>query len=185
MPFGLLSSLKSLEYKLRSTTLHTIVEGGGDMESFEHTANHTHCANEYVLQKEMRKLWEEQEYWMKRFVDVAEDPENSDRVQNELLRNTQVMMVLFAQCFGKNAVVTLEDLLRMHLTIGVAYILAKMRGDTENAEELSQRWSENAEQIAILSANLNPFFSYDLLQGMWNEHLENLKDEIGNSIDQV
>lgn len=142
------------------------------------------CTNELALRQEMENLWEEQQYWMDQLVYVADDPAASDRIQNELLLTNQTMMALFSECFGRDAAVSLENLLRMHLTIGVAYILASQRGDKESVDELSRRWRENANQIAIRSANLNPFFDPKMLHQMWNDHIQEAEKEIADRINQ-
>jgi hypothetical protein len=51
------------------------------------------------------------------------------------------------------------------------------KGDTQEAEKTRALWYQNADRIAALLANLNPYWSYDQWRDMLFMHLRLVEDE--------
>lgn len=65
-----------------------------------------------------------------------------------------------------------------HLTIGSDLITALRDDQTAEAEALTRRWYQNADQLAEALSSINPFYNIDEVQRMLYDHLDLTTQEV-------
>lgn len=125
------------------------------------------------LNKLFRKLWMEHEIWtMMAVVGIVQDLPQTDLIVQRLLRNPVDFANVFALYYGDDFARAFEDLFTAHLTIASEVVKAAKSGDQNAFTAANQRWYENADEIAALLGNVNPYWSEDDWQAMLHEHLD-------------
>lgn len=129
------------------------------------------------IMNRMRELWEEHSFWTREYIVSAVDELNDlQPVTDRLLRNPTDFGDALEPFYGRGAR-EFERLLRDHLLLAAQLVADAKKGDTQAAERTRTLWYQNADRIAALLANLNPYWSYDLWRDMLFMHLGLVEDE--------
>jgi len=125
----------------------------------------------------MRSLWEEHSFWTREFIiSAVDDLKDLQPVTDRLLRNPNDFGDVLEPFYGQGAR-EFERLLRDHLLIAAKLVTDAKKGDTQAANADRVQWYQNADQLAALLANLNPYWSYNEWRDMLHMHLSMVEDE--------
>lgn len=127
----------------------------------------------------IRLLWEQHSNWTVMALNsiVFELP-NEDPVINRLLRNPRDFASLLSNFYGEEKGKEFGQLLTSHLVLAAELLKAIMAENEEKAKEIQAEWYKNGEDIVIYLSQINPFWSREVWQKMFFEHLE-LVETIG------
>lgn len=127
-----------------------------------------------VFQQAVRKLWEDHITWTRVYIiaAVAGLPE-TDAAAKRLLQNQVDIGNAIKPFYGEQAGSQLSALLKDHILIAADLVAAAKSGDQAKLGAASQRWYDNANQIAAFlnSANPNNWPLKDM-QSMMKTHLD-------------
>ena len=154
---------------------------GGAPRAKHHTAAHhahhmTHAdssSRRFALKTKMRKLWEDHITWTRMFIvsSIADLPD-VDTAAGRLLLNQEHIGNAIAPYYGDEAGDALTALLKDHILIAADLLSAAKSGDSEGVNDASQRWDDNAVEIANFLASANPQnWPADEMTAMMREHL--------------
>jgi len=120
-----------------------------------------------------RKLWEDHIGWTRNvIIGVLDSLAGTSAYEARLLENYEDMEDALSPYFGDDAE-ELGDLIQDHLLIAVEILTAAKAGDEAAKADAIARWYENAHEIAVFMAEINPKY-WPLSEGdpMWKEHLD-------------
>lgn len=144
------------------------------------------------LQQEMRLAWLSHVYWVQMYLmSVLNDAPNQQEIEERTLETADEITSVFADFLPVNVTRQLRNLLMEHIEIGGEIIHALKEGNAQNYDGLIKEWYSNANQIATLLANQNPFFDNRETRNMLLNHLDlerqlmeqQVNGEYGQSID--
>jgi hypothetical protein len=131
----------------------------------------------------MRALWEQHIFWTRMTVNsIAGKLPDQAPTTARLLENAADFGRAFAPYYGAAVAGQFADLLRSHLTIAAEVVTALRDGKTEAAKDANRRWYQNAENIAVFLAQINPYWSREQWRSMLFEHLRLLTEEVSTRI---
>ena len=158
---------------------------GGAPRGVNHQDHRTHTVHRDVSSKKvslrlkMRKLWEDHITWTRMFIvsSVADLPD-AGTAAARLLHNQEDIGDAIAVYYGDEAGDALTGLLKDHILIAADILTAAKNGDQEGVSDASQRWDDNAVEIARFLAGANPLnWDEDEMTAMMREHLALTLDE--------
>jgi len=130
------------------------------------------------LRERFRLLWLQHVYWTRMvIIAIAAGSPDLEPTTRRLLRNAPDMGRLFGRFYGPDAATEITRLIRDHLTIAAELVTAAKAGDKRAAADAERRWYANGAEIVRFLTQLNPCWSAEGLQAMWNEHLALTKAE--------
>lgn len=142
------------------------------------------CQNREVRQKErqisdrMRMLWEQHVFWTRLVIlGIVFDTPDLEASQARLLRNPKDFAEILRMFYGSPAAEEFERLFTEHLTIAAELVKDAREGNSMAATDAEKRWYENADQISVFLAELNPYWSRREWQEMLYSHLSMTKQE--------
>lgn len=125
-----------------------------------------------------RQLWSQHVFWTRLFIiSTAENLADASLVTARLLRNPKDFEKLLAPFLGRRAAGQFSALLTEHLTIGGDLVNAAKNGETERANQLRDRWYQNADEITDFLAGQNPCWKAHRWRAMLYTHLEMTEQE--------
>lgn len=137
----------------------------------------------------MRMLWEQHILWTRIVIqDIVYDLPELDFAVARLLRNPDDFGKALASFYGRRNAQIFASLLRDYLTIAADLVKAAKANDTIQVNAINQKWFNNADDIAHFLANANPFWSFTEWQQMLYNHLNLVKAEalnfLNNNLEQ-
>lgn len=130
------------------------------------------------LNNNMRMLWEQHSVWTRSAIEsIVFDLPSVDVVVNRLLRNPVDFGQALRPFYGENIASNFSNLLRDHLVIAADLVKAAKAGDNKATAAAEKKWYANADQIAVLLGNINPYWSQEVWRNMLHEHLALVKAE--------
>ncbi|MEA4970484.1 MAG: acetylglutamate kinase [Candidatus Pelethousia sp.] len=142
----------------------------------------TFCPNpirQFELLADMRLVWSQHVYWTRLLlISIAERLKDQSATTARLLQNPADFAKIFARYYPAGVANTIEQLLTLHLQIGAELITALRNGQTEQAQALTRRWYQNADQMADAFSSINPFFEREAMRNMLYAHLELTTKEV-------
>ena len=111
-------------------------------------------------------------------ISIAENLNDLNDTQNRLLQNPKDIANIFRKYYGNNIANTIQKLLTEHLEIGKDLIVALKDNNQKLASELNAKWYKNADEMAIVFSNINPFYPRKEIQQMLYSHLKLTSDEV-------
>jgi hypothetical protein len=137
------------------------------------------------LTDHFRMLWGEHVMWTRMVIlGIIFDLPELEFSTQRLLRNATDFANALEPFYGDEAAQTFENLFQQHIAIAAELVNAAKAGDTNQVDEIWQRWVDNANQIAEFLGSLNPNWSSEDWSAMMMEHLELLGDNVTNFLDQ-
>jgi hypothetical protein len=131
---------------------------------------------------DMRKLWEDHIVWTRQYIvsaatlpgDLADIGPTTDR----LLANQTDIGNALKPFYGDEAGDQVTALLRDHILTAAQLIAAAKAGDAAGAEEASEAWYANGDDIAVALNGLNPrYWDVDHFKEMMKAHLDRTLEE--------
>lgn len=126
----------------------------------------------------IRMLWEQHIIWTRLVIqDYVLDLPELDFAIRRLLRNPVDFANLLEPFYGADFAEAFRTLLTDHLVIALELVKAAKANDTQKFEAENSRWFANADALARLLADNNPFWDFNTWQEMLYQHLELVKNE--------
>ena len=120
----------------------------------------------------MRDLWVDHIVYTRQFiVDSADDLPSLNDTTNRLLNNQEDIGNAIKPYFGDEAGNQLTDLLKSHILIAADLVNAAKAGNDSAVADADERWSDNADEIAVFLAGANPNWNEEELSDMLHDHL--------------
>ena len=127
----------------------------------------------------MRLVWSQHVYWTRLLlISIAERLKDQSATTARLLQNPADIARIFACYYPAGVANTIEQLLTEHLQIGAELITALRDGQTGQAQALTRRWYQNADQMADAFSGINPFYEREAVRNMLYTHLELTTKEV-------
>jgi len=144
------------------------------------TASPTFAADRAAtLHQDMRKLWTDHTVWTRDYIVAAvDDRPDAQAAANRLMKNQEDIGNAVATYYGQPAGQQLTSLLKQHISIAVDLITAAKAGDTAAQQQTSDKWQQNAVDIATFLSKANPNWPKDALVNMMKAHLSTTTDEV-------
>jgi len=121
---------------------------------------------------DMRRAWSQHVWWTREVaINIVNKLPGTDASVNKLLKNPQVMGNIFSDFYQDRTVKRIEELFTAHLKQGGDIMVAARDGDMAKVENLTKQWYINADEIAKMFANINPYYSQEEVRQMMYEHL--------------
>jgi hypothetical protein len=141
------------------------------------TAQHVDKATQ--LHQDMRKLWTDHTVWTRDYIVAAvDDRPDAQAAANRLMKNQEDIGAAVTAYYGEAAGQQLTSLLKQHIAIAVDLIKAAKAGDQAAQQQASDKWQQNAVDIAALLSHANPNWPKDVLVNMMKMHLATTTDEV-------
>ena len=133
---------------------------------------------EFNLSNNIRLLWEQHITWTRlTIISMVFNLPDVELVTQRLLRNPVDFGDALVPFYGAQAAARFSALLRDHLVIAADLVNAAKAGDNNAAAETERIWYENARDIAVFLAGINPYWSRQEWEEMLFEHLALVKNE--------
>lgn len=131
------------------------------------------------LRTAMRKLWEDHITWTRNYiVSSLSDLEDSGKVAERLLKNQDDIGDAIKPFYGDEAGNKLTALLKDHIIIATEVVKAAKAGNNEDLMKASDKWTANADDIAVFLSGANPNWPQAVLKDMLHKHLEYTTGEV-------
>lgn len=129
---------------------------------------------EIELTLAMDKLWEDHVTWTRMYIiSVTSGLPDADTAAQRLLQNQVDIGNAIKPLYGDAAGEQLTSLLNEHILIAADLLAAAKSGEDAGFEDASQRWYDNADQIAAFLNSANPdHWSLADMQAMMKDHLD-------------
>jgi hypothetical protein len=133
-----------------------------------------------ALRTNMRKLWTDHVVWTRDYIVAAVgDQPDAQAAANRLMKNQEDIGHAVAKFYGDAAGQQLTSLLKQHISIAVDLIKAAKAGDNAAKQAASDRWQQNAVEIATFLSKANPKnWPRETLIDMMKTHLSTTTDEV-------
>lgn len=135
------------------------------------------------LVSDMRMAWLSHIYWVRMYLmSVDADAKDQQAVEERTLETADEITDVFAEFLPVSVTRQLRNLLTEHVEIGGEIIRTLKSGNMENYDNLIKQWYANANQIATLLGNQNPYFSGRETRNLLLNHLDLVREEIEHQI---
>lgn len=135
--------------------------------------------NQVDLLNQMNLVWEQHIMWTRMLlISIAENLKDLNATRTRLLKNPKDVADIFRRFYGNNVANEIQKLITEHLVIGEKLIVALKNNNQKLASELNTQWYKNADEIAIMFSNINPFYPREAVRQMFYEHLKLTSDEV-------
>jgi hypothetical protein len=170
LPVALVAALASAALAVAIPGLHHDAQGHADHAQAAKTVD-TKVAK---FHDQMRKLWEDHVTWTRLFiVSASADLPDLEATTNRLLKNQVHIGNAIKPFYGKAAGKQLTALLKEHIVVAGDILGAAKAGDSAGIETHSERWYENANEIADFLSKANPDnWHRKEMRAMMREHLD-------------
>src|SRR5678816_3455199 len=116
-----------------------------------------HVDRAIQLHQDMRKLWTDHTVWTCDYIIAAvDDKPDATAAANRLMKNQEDIGNAVAAYYGAPAGQQLTSLLKQHIAIAVDLIKAAKAGDQAAQKQASDKWQQNAVDIATFLSHANP-----------------------------
>lgn len=148
---------------------------GGQMPETENEMENS-IAN---MMEAMRLAWLSMLYWTRMYMmSVAADTKDQQAVEERLMEAADEITDVFARTLPIQVVRQLRNLFMEHVELTGDIIRMVKSGNMENYDNLIKEWYANANQIATLFANQNPYFGGRELRNMLLNYLDMTRETI-------
>lgn len=134
---------------------------------------------EVGLLEKMNLVWEQHIMWIRMLlISIAENLKDLQATETRLLRNPKDIANVFMPYYGNIIANEIQKLLTEHLVIGKDLIVALKNKNQEQAKLLNTKWYKNADDMAEVFSNINPFYQKEEIRRMLYEHLRLTTEEV-------
>ena len=135
------------------------------------------------LNEDMRLAWLNHVYWTRMYLmSAVADNADQQAVEERLLETADEITDVFARYLPIATTRQLRNLLTEHIEIGGQIIQALKAKNMSDYDALVQEWYRNANQMATLFANYNPYFESRETRNMLLNHLDLIREEIEQQV---
>ena len=131
------------------------------------------------LRSAMRKLWEDHITWTRVYIiDALAGLGDTDAAAGRLLNNQEDIGAAIVPFYGAAAGGKLTELLKEHIMIATEVLKAAKASDTAGVTAQQQRWSANADEIAVFLSEANPAWPRATVRDGLQKHLDFTTQEV-------
>lgn len=135
------------------------------------------------IRNHLRLLWQQHAVWTwSTITSLVFGLPNTDFVVARLLRNPVDFERALQPYYGVRIAAKFRELLTGHLVIAADLVKAAKAGDNKAAAEAERKWYANADAIAALLGNINPYWSQEQWRRLMHHHLELVKAQAVNML---
>lgn len=135
------------------------------------------------LRDAMRMAWIDLLYWNRMYLmSVAADAKDQQAVEERAMQAADEITDVFSRYLPISVTRQLRNLLAEHVELTGEIIRVLKSGNMENYDNLMKAWYGNANQIATLLGNQNPFFGGRETRNMLLNYLDMLRESIEHQI---
>ena len=135
------------------------------------------------LNEDMRLAWLNHVYWTRMYLmSAVADNADQQAVEERLLETADEITDVFARYLPIATTRQLRNLLTEHIEIAGQIIQALKAKNMSDYDALVQEWYRNANQMAALFANYNPYFESRETRNMLLNHLDLTREEIEHQV---
>ena len=135
------------------------------------------------LNEDMRLAWLNHVYWTRMYLmSAVADNADQQAVEERLLETADEITDVFARYLPIATTRQLRNLLTEHIEIAGQIIQALKAKNMSDYDALVQEWYRNANQMATLFANHNPYFESRETRNMLLNHLDLTREEIEHQV---
>jgi hypothetical protein len=127
-----------------------------------------------ALRTDMRKLWEDHIIWTRlAIISLETGAPDTEATVARLLRNQTDIGNAIKPYYGDAAGKALTQQLRAHILIAADVIAAAKAGDRTKLAAAQERWTKNADRIAVVLNSVNPrYWKLAALKAEMHMHLQ-------------
>ena len=135
------------------------------------------------LNEDMRLAWLNHVYWTRMYLmSAVADNADQQAVEERLLETADEITDVFARYLPIATTRQLRNLLTEHIEIAGQIIQALKAKNMSDYDALVKEWYRNANQMATLFANYNPYFESRETRNMLLNHLDLTREEIEQQV---
>ena len=135
------------------------------------------------LNEDMRLAWLNHVYWTRMYLmSAVADNADQQAVEERLLETADEITDVFARYLPIATTRQLRNLLTEHIEIAGQIIQALKAKNMSDYDALVKEWYRNANQMAALFANYNPYFESRETRNMLLNHLDPTREEIEHQV---
>lgn len=135
------------------------------------------------LMREMRLAWLDLIFWNRMYLmSVDSGSEDQQEIEERLMQAVDEITDVFAEFLPVAATRQLRNLLAEHVELGGELIRMRKEGNMQSYDEVAKAWYANANQIAELFAQLNPYFGGREVRNMLLNYLDLTRESIEQQI---
>lgn len=135
------------------------------------------------LNEDMRLAWLNHVYWTRMYLmSAVADNADQQAVEERLLETADEITDVFARYLPIATTRQLRNLLTEHIEIAGQIIQALKAKNMSDYDALVKEWYRNANQMAALFANYNPYFESRETRNMLLNHLDLTREEIEHQV---
>lgn len=121
---------------------------------------------------DMRRVWSKHVWWTREvIISIINGLPSTTSSVNKLLKNPVEMADIFGRYYSDATTKKIQDLFTTHLKMGGDIVTAAKAGDMAKVETLTKQWYANADDIAKLFGQINPYYEESEVRAMMYEHL--------------
>lgn len=159
---------------------------GGQMPGMNRESEETQNEMENSVQnmtETMRLAWLSLIYWTRMYLmSVDADAKDQQAVEERLIEAADEITDVFARTLPIQAVRQMRNLFMEHVELTGEIIRTLKSGEMENYDELIKQWYANANQLAELLANQNPYFGNRETRNVLLNYLDMTREAIEHQI---
>ena len=159
---------------------------GGQMPGMNRDGEETQNEMENSVQnmtETMRLAWLSLIYWTRMYLmSVDADAKDQQAVEERLIEAADEITDVFARTLPIQAVRQMRNLFMEHVELTGEIIRTLKSGEMENYDELIKQWYANANQLAELLANQNPYFGNRETRNVLLNYLDMTREAIEHQI---
>lgn len=159
---------------------------GGQMPGMNRESEETQNEMENSVQnmtETMRLAWLSLIYWTRMYLmSVDADAKDQQAVEERLIEAADENTDVFARTLPIQAVRQMRNLFMEHVELTGEIIRTLKSGEMENYDELIKQWYANANQLAELLANQNPYFGNRETRNVLLNYLDMTREAIEHQI---
>ena len=159
---------------------------GGQMPGMNRESEETQNEMENSVQnmtETMRLAWLSLIYWTRMYLmSVDADAKDQQAVEERLIEAADEITDVFARTLPIQAVRQIRNLFMEHVELTGEIIRTLKSGEMENYDELIKQWYANANQLAELLANQNPYFGNRETRNVLLNYLDMTREAIEHQI---
>lgn len=151
-------------------------------EMNDDTSNEMSNAVEQLM-REMRLAWLDLIFWNRMYLmSVDAGSKDQQEIEERVLQAVDEITDVFAEFLPVAVTRQLRNLLAEHVELGGELIRMRKAGNMQNYDEVAKAWYANANQMAELLAQVNPYFGGREVRNMLLNYLDLTRESVEQQI---
>jgi hypothetical protein len=135
--------------------------------------------NSLELMEAMRALFDDHIVWDRQYVvSTGDNLRDIDVVNQKLIANASAIGNLLGKYYGVDNTSRITNLLKQHNLLINELVKASKRSDTFGTTNYDRELRSNADEIAFLLSELNPYYAEDSIRNLLYQHINMIRNII-------